>query len=309
VKVELVGIDTRGDKILDVPLRAVEGKEFFVAEIDDALREKRVDFTVHSLKDLSLDRPKEFVLGAVPKRENPRDVILFNSLVTTRLKAGETIRIGTSAPRRLENIPAFLEGALPRFDSDSAPKLKFEEIRGNVNTRLARIHEPVSSERYLDGVVLAFAGIIRLWRDEEGRAELKRLLTGVRWMVLPLAECPAAPGQGALAVECRADDAETRTILSKIHDSGSEKLIRRERGLLAEWGGGCHQRFGAIAIGHEKLGELFFVRGSRAEGTFVEHLEWRSPPGPKSPVHFEPGREAAAKISALPAPAAVSQHS
>src|SRR5499427_5750721 len=77
VKVELVGIETRGDKILDVPLQAVAGKEFFVAEIDDALRSRAVDLTVHSMKDLSLDRPAEFVLGANPKRENPRDVIVF----------------------------------------------------------------------------------------------------------------------------------------------------------------------------------------------------------------------------------------
>jgi len=75
VKVELDGIDTRGDKIVDVSLRNVVGKEFFVGELDDALREHRVDFTVHSMKDLSLDRPAGFVLAAIPKRENPRDVI------------------------------------------------------------------------------------------------------------------------------------------------------------------------------------------------------------------------------------------
>src|SRR5438045_3441152 len=73
--VELVGIDTRGDKILDVPLQSVQGKEFFVAELDDALRGGRVDLTVHSMKDLSLDRPRELVLAAVPRRENPRDVV------------------------------------------------------------------------------------------------------------------------------------------------------------------------------------------------------------------------------------------
>src|SRR5689334_9010237 len=98
VRVELVGIETRGDRILDVSLRQVEGKEFFVAEIDEALRSGAVDFTVHSMKDLSLDRPREFTLGAVPRRENPRDVVLFGPGVTEKLGRGELLRIGTSSP-------------------------------------------------------------------------------------------------------------------------------------------------------------------------------------------------------------------
>src|SRR5689334_20019725 len=77
LRVELVGIDTRGDKIQDVPLQSVQGKEFFVAELDDALRSGRVDLTVHSLKDLSLDRPPEFTCAAIPRRRNPRDAALF----------------------------------------------------------------------------------------------------------------------------------------------------------------------------------------------------------------------------------------
>ena len=104
VQVELVGIDTRGDKIQDVSLQKVEGKDFFVAELDDALREGRVDLNVHSMKDLSLDRPKGFVMGAVPKRENSRDVILFSESAIDRLRKGQKVRVGTSSPRRLENV-------------------------------------------------------------------------------------------------------------------------------------------------------------------------------------------------------------
>src|SRR3954451_15625446 len=98
VKVELVGIETDGDRILDVALQSVAGKEFFVAEIDDALRSRAVDLTVHSMKDLSLDRPAEFVLGANPPRENPRDVIVFGPAAEEGLKAGRELRIGTSSP-------------------------------------------------------------------------------------------------------------------------------------------------------------------------------------------------------------------
>jgi hydroxymethylbilane synthase len=280
VKVELVGIETRGDRILDVPLQSVAGKEFFVAEIDEALRARAVDLTVHSMKDLSLDRPAEFVLAANPKRENPRDVIVFGPSVLGALRAGRPIRIGTSSPRRLENIPDFLRQALPRVgDRPAEPRLI--EIRGNVNTRLSRVQEPEGSERHLDGVVLAFAGLIRLWADEKGRTELERLFQGTRWMVLPLRECPAAPAQGMLAVECRKDDTKTREILAKIHDAASAEQVKTERQLLADWGGGCHQKFGATALRLEGLGELFYIRGRKPDEAFVDELRWLSGPRPQ----------------------------
>jgi len=272
VQVELVGIETRGDRILDVPLREVNGKEFFVAEIDEALHSGSVDFTVHSMKDLSLERPPQFVCGAIPKRENPRDVILFSPRVLERLRSGESIRIGTSSPRRLENIPKFLEQALPQVAPQGRPSIQFVEIRGNVNTRLSRVHEPLDSPKYLDGVVLAFAGLIRLWADEAGQKELKKLLSGVRWMILPLKECPAAPAQGALAVECRAQDSEIREILGKLHHLETAQRVALERQLLADWGGGCHQRFGATAIDAQELGGVLFIRGVKSNGDAVQEI-------------------------------------
>jgi hydroxymethylbilane synthase len=282
IRVELVGIETRGDRILDVSLQALSetsgGKEFFVAEIDQALRSRLVDLTVHSMKDLSLDRPAEFQTAAIPPRENPRDVALFGPGVIEKLKRGETLTIGTSSPRRLENIPAFLKKALPRFSSP--PQIEFREIRGNVNTRLSRVHEPASSPKHLDAVVLAFAGIIRLWKDEKGREELGRLLDGVKWMVLPLKECPAAPAQGALAIECRELDHEVFEKIRKIHCADTEAHVSLERSLLAEWGGGCHQKFGATAISTGSLPKLFFIRGRKPDGDFVDELQWLRPPSP-----------------------------
>lgn len=285
LQVELFGIDTRGDKIQDVPLSEVQGKEFFVAELDDALREGRVDLNVHSMKDLSLERPPEFVCGAIPRRENPRDVILFGPRILESLEKGRKIRIGTSAPRRQENIPPFLRRALPRR---LASEVELVEIRGNVNTRLARVHEPWDSSRYLDGVVLAFAGLIRLWADPAARQELTRLLVGARWMVLPLRECPTAPGQGALAVECRASDSFAREAIAKMHHAPTAEQVLRERKLLEQWGGGCHQRFGATAITSSELGELFFVRGVRGtkpDHQFVDEFHWNVPPPTPSGMH------------------------
>lgn len=286
VRVELVGIDTRGDKIQDVSLQKVEGKDFFVAELDDNLRAGTVDLSVHSMKDLSLDRPREFVCAAIPKRENPRDVALFGPGVIERLRRGEKIRVGTSSPRRLENIPAFLELALPRLPADGdspgskIPELEFVEIRGNVNTRLARVLEDEASPRYLDAVILAFAGMIRLWADEKARIEAAQLLSRCRWMVLPIAENPTAPAQGALSIECREADSDTRAMIAKMHCAETASHVSRERDVLAEAGGGCHQRFGATSFTTPEAGDLFYLRGRLPDGRLLGELRW-SPPGPR----------------------------
>jgi hydroxymethylbilane synthase len=280
--VELVGIETQGDRILDVSLQSLAetsgGKEFFVAEIDEALRLKKVDLTVHSMKDLSLDRPAEFILAANPLRENPRDVALFGPGIMEKLRTGQKIRVGTSSPRRVENIPSFLKRALPFGKAD----LEFVEIRGNVNTRLSRVHEPDKSSKHLDAVILAFAGLIRLWQDEKGRAELKKLLTDVRWMVLPLLECPAAPAQGALAIECRRDDQSVLEKIRKIHSETTAAHVALERNLLAEFGGGCHQKFGATAISTANLSRLFYVRGMKPDGSHIESFDWERPSKPSA---------------------------
>ena len=276
VRVEVVGIDTRGDKILDVPLTSVQGKEFFVAELDDALKSGRVDFTVHSMKDLSLDRPQEFVLGAVPTRENQRDIIIFGAHTLAKIARGEPLLIGTSSPRRLENLPGFLRQALPWRDGREA-QLKFVEIRGNVNTRLSRLREEPSSDRHLDAVVLALAGLNRLMVDENGARELGQLLVSTRLMLLPVTENPAAAAQGALAVECRKEDSFVQGCLEKIHHEPTRVQAALERAVLQEWGGGCHQRFGASAIDHPELGTLLYIKGKRPTGEDANELRWQAP--------------------------------
>jgi hydroxymethylbilane synthase len=292
--VELVGIDTRGDRITEIPLSQVDGKEFFTAEIDAALRAGTVDLTVHSYKDLSLERPPELHLGAVPARENPRDIVFFAADVPQRLVPGARLRIGSSSPRRQAFAPSFLERALP-----GAPHIELCELRGNVDTRLRRLREPRGSERQLDGVILAFAGLSRLWQDEAvgAAAILRELLAGLPRMLLPLNLCPAAPAQGALAIECRSDDARTRQVLAAIDDAATRAAISAERALLAERGGGCHQRFGATQVQVPGLGSLLYVREAGDAGTDAPQLRWSLPAPPRAPVHPWDGSAQPAAVS------------
>jgi hydroxymethylbilane synthase len=138
------------------------------------------------------------------------------------------------------------------------------------------VHEALDGPKYLDAVVLAFAGIIRLWANPSGQTELIRLLEGVRWMVLPLRECPAAPGQGALAIECRAKDEPVRKILSSLHHPATARAVQKERQLLADWGGGCHQKFGATLKNLHSM-DLLYIRGEKADHSKVSELRWNAP--------------------------------
>jgi hydroxymethylbilane synthase len=264
LQVDLVGIETQGDRILDKPLSTVEGKEFFTAEIDAALLNGSVDLTVHSYKDLSLERSPRLLLAAVPRREPPGDIALFAPDVRSRLAAGEELRIGSSSPRRVSFVPDFLRQVLP---APTLPaQVRLVELRGNVDSRLRRLHEPRGSARHLDGIVLAFAGLARLWADSAGQQLLRELLSPLPRMVLPLSACPAAPAQGALAIECRSDDAQTALLLASINDAATRRSVDAERILLAQRGGGCHQRFGATQIELPGLGSLLYVRDADAAG-------------------------------------------
>lgn len=277
LRVELVGIETRGDRIQDRPLSAIDGKEFFTAEIDRALLEGSIDFTVHSYKDLSLERAPQLRLAAVPQREQPHDVAIFARDVPERLAAGHGITLGTSSPRRQALIPDFLRRALPHTGR-TPPAIQLVELRGNVDSRLRRLHEPRGSARQLDGVVLAFSGLARLCADAEGRKLIDELFVNQPRIVLPLSACPSAPAQGALGVECRAEDGATQRLLALIDDPATRRAVEAERQLLAQRGGGCHQSFGATQIDVPHLGSLMFLRDAGAE---VE-LRW-TPASPLPP--------------------------
>ncbi|MFE1342538.1 hydroxymethylbilane synthase [Streptomyces sp. NPDC058733] len=218
--VEFVEITTYGD-VSRAHLAQIGGTGVFVTALRDALVRGEVDFAVHSLKDLPTAQPEELVLAAVPVREDPRDVIVArDALKFTDLPRGA--RIGTGSPRRMAQLNAYAR--THGLDIETVP------IRGNVDTRIGYVHDGE-----LDAVVLAAAGLNRIGRSDEV-TDFLSVDT-----VLP------APGQGALAIECSADNAELIAALAGLDDPFTRAAVSAERALLAALEAGCSAPVGALA--------------------------------------------------------------
>ena len=234
--IELLGVTTQGDRVIDRPLAAIGGKGLFVKELEIAISDGRADLAVHSLKDVPMELPGEFALAAIMAREDPRDALVSNRYATlSSLPAGAVV--GTSSLRR----EAQLRG--------HHPHLKVEGLRGNVNTRLRKL----DAGNY-DAMILAAAGLKRLGFSDRIRALLE-----------PDESLPA-PGQGALALECRADRADVIAALAALSDTGTLLATAAERAFSRALSGSCTTPLAAYAQWEE--GRLW-IRGyvARRDGS------------------------------------------
>jgi hydroxymethylbilane synthase len=219
LRVELVTVVTEGDRRRDVPAAALGGKGIFTAAVQQAVLDGRADLAVHSAKDLPAAEVPGLVLAAVPVRDDPRDVLLGRQALTAGLDdLAPGARVGTGSPRRV----ALLNWL--------RPDLELVSIRGNVDSRVRRVH---AGE--LDAVVLAAAGLRRLGLASEAAVPLD-----------PESFTPA-PGQGTLAVEAREDDTGALGLLSALTDRPSRVSLRAERAFLQRLGGSCTLPAGALA--------------------------------------------------------------
>jgi hydroxymethylbilane synthase len=268
--IQLHCLSTRGDRDQSTPLASVRDAQFFSDTLDSALQAGDIDFCVHSRKDLADQRPAGLRCAAMPARANPRDVVLFRADVMQRLHAGMSLRIGSSSQRRQLHVRDFLNEHLPA--AGQPPSLQFRSLRGAVEQRARRLTLADDDSEALDGVVLALAGLERLWQEPEGRKCLATILEGARWMVLPLSECPAAPGQGALSLECRSDDLRCAERLNALHDPMTEALVAREFSVAS----GNTPAFAATAVATARLGTLVFQRNEQGH----RQLLWDHPPRP-----------------------------
>jgi hydroxymethylbilane synthase len=217
VEVELLGMTTRGDQILDRTLSKVGGKGLFVKELEVALEEGQADLAVHSLKDVPMDLPAGFALAAVLEREDPRDAFVSNRFASIdALPQGACV--GTSSLRRVVQLASL------------RPDLVIEPLRGNLDTRLRKL-----DEGGYDAIVLAAAGLMRLELGARIRSRFEAA------QMLP------AAGQGALGIEVRADDTPLREALATLIDRRAWLAVHAERAVSRGLGGSCSMPLAAHA--------------------------------------------------------------
>jgi hydroxymethylbilane synthase len=209
-------IVTTGDRVLDRPLDSLGGKGAFLKEIEEALIAGEVDLAVHSLKDVPTNLPDGLALAAILAREDPRDVLVSPHKRIAHLPP--RARLGTTSLRRRAQLLAL------------RPDLEFVDLRGNVDTRIQKLSSGACA-----GIVLALAGLKRLGRESEATEVLEPEV------LLP------APGQGAIALECRSGDEGSESACAPLDHPETARCVRAERDFLGAFGGGCNVPLGALA--------------------------------------------------------------
>ena len=237
--VELVPMSTRGDEVLDRSLAAIGGKGLFLKELELSMQRGESDCAVHSLKDVPMELEPGFALPAILEREDPADAFVSNAFANIdALPPGA--RVGTSSLRRQAQLRAL------------RPDLELRDLRGNVGTRLGKL----DGGEY-DAIVLACAGLIRLGFEHRIRARLD----APRWL--------PAPAQGAIAIECREDDASLRGLLAVLDHADTRVRVEAERAMNRALHGSCHVPVAAYArLDGEHL-SLSGLVGSAGDGRIV----------------------------------------
>ena len=232
---ELVTYKTVGDKRLDESLSSIGAKGLFTKELETGLLKRKIDVAVHSLKDLPTESPEGLVGAAVLEREDPRDALVVNGRILAEslddLPRGS--RVGTSSLRRRAQLLS------------ARPDLEVAELRGNVPTRLKKV-----DEGQVHAAILAAAGLHRLGAQQH----IKAYLDAPAWL-------PAA-GQGAIAIQTRADDDAIRTLAEAMNDAPTMRAVRAERAFLAALEGGCQVPIGALAM---QSGDVAMLHGLIAD--------------------------------------------
>lgn len=217
LRIELQVIKTIGDKILDVPLAKVGGKGLFVKEIEDALLDRSVDLAVHSMKDVPSELPTGLLIGAIPQREDPRDVLVSRHGAGLAELPPEAV-VGTSSLRRAAQLKRL------------RPDLEIQNLRGNLDTRLRKVRDGA-----YEAIVLAAAGLHRMGWEEHITAYFDP------------AEFLPAVGQGAIGIEIRSDDESLHQLLRDLHHPATALAVKAERSFLQELEGGCQVPIGGYA--------------------------------------------------------------
>jgi len=249
LQVELLGMTTRGDQLLDSPLSKIGGKALFVKELEQALLDGRADIAVHSMKDVPMEFPEGLGLAIICEREDPRDAFVSNHYADVdALPQGA--RVGTSSLRRECQLRA------------RRPDLQISSLRGNVQTRLRKL-----DDGEFDAIILASAGLIRL--------ELQQRIASFMNVEDSLPAC----GQGAVGVETRLDDNWVRELLVPLHDADSAAKVMAERAMNTRLQGGCQVPIAGYAITDDSRDDHLWLRAlvGEPDGSRVLRAELTAP--------------------------------
>lgn len=262
-QVELVLKDSQGDRDQTSSLVSFASKGVFTEDLYRALVEGEIDLAVHSWKDLPTEPRAQTKVAATLTRADPRDMLVLRKEAYAR----EKLIVLSSSPRREFNLKDFLPIALPW----KVEELSFAPVRGNIETRLRKL---LAGEG--EALVVAKAAIDRLLSSaeaefSESREFIRLALEQCYLCILPLSANPCAPGQGALAIECRSDRQDLVSLLARVNQPDVFEAVELERAKLQDYGGGCHQKLG-IAVLRRPYGLVYFSRGAPAEA-FVEVAE------------------------------------
>lgn len=281
IRVEIIGRESRGDTLKDIPLQTVEGSDFFTQDIFDALQKNEADIAVHSLKDMSSEHFFGTNKFAIVDRDDVRDIAIFRKDIEQKLTNGDKIIIGTCSPRREEMAIGFLQKALPQWNA--VFKVETKTIRGNVDTRLRKL----DAGEY-DGIILATAGLNRLLsspsaveispspvENPDGGYSTKKLLKDKKLMLLPLIECVPAPCQGAIVAEANPSNRKAVDILNTINDNKLMQTCIREKQTAIQYGVGCLQRFGVTTISYG-INVIIYAAGKDSNNNFFS--KWNGLP-------------------------------
>ncbi|MCB1802593.1 MAG: hydroxymethylbilane synthase [Gammaproteobacteria bacterium] len=244
--VEILGMSTQGDKILDTPLAKIGGKGLFVKELEERMLSNDADIAVHSMKDVPVELPDGLHLAVILEREDPRDAFVSNDHASL-VSLPQGARVGTSSLRRQCQL------------SDRRPDLEIIPLRGNVNTRLRKL-----DDGEYDAIILAAAGLLRLGFAERIRSFID---TG---------DSLPAIGQGAIGIECRSDDARINALLAPLHHDDTATCVQAERAMNHRLEGGCQVPIG----GHATLADgMLHMRGlvGTVDGSEIVRAEIRGP--------------------------------
>ncbi|HKR58491.1 MAG TPA: hydroxymethylbilane synthase [Pyrinomonadaceae bacterium] len=265
ISIEYSFHESLGDRNQTDPLWQMPEKGVFTSDLREGLLNGQFDLAVHSWKDLEVEENPDTVVAATLPRADMRDVLLIRSDRWVDVERTGTLRLLTSSPRRSHNLESFLPEVLPT----QLTSLQFIPVRGNVPTRVRKL-----SQLDADGLVVAKAALDRLLATEKSEfaataAELRRILSECRWMVLPLRSNPTAPGQGALAIEIKRTRNDLRDLLATINCTETYERVMRERKILRGFGGGCHQKIG-VSVLRRPYGEITFLRGLAEDGSVLK---------------------------------------